>query len=128
MAQLTELGTLEVACIAADDPARRWRLEFQLRDGDAITGGAALPPQFDAAVAAIESVFGARDRSAGPKLVKQLRARLEALLGHREQWTTALLRPLFDAAAAARARTPPLGRSRAAVAEPGRLVPAPGLR
>ena len=57
---------------------------------------AALPPQFDAAVAAIESVFGARDRSAAPKLVKQLRARLEALLGHREQWTTALLRPLFD--------------------------------
>ena len=89
---------------------------------------AGLPPRFAEAVALIERVFGARDRHADPKAVKQLRTQLEALLGSRERWTTALLRALFDALLAARARPPPLGRPRAAVAEPGRLVPAAGLR
>ncbi|WP_404872770.1 Hsp70 family protein [Ideonella sp. A 288] len=98
-AMLTEVGTLEVHCLAADDPAQRWQLEFQLR-GEPTAGAAAtagLPPRFDEAVACIERVFGARLRDADPKAVKQLRPQLEALLGHRERWPTALLRPLFDA-------------------------------
>jgi len=50
-------------------------------------------------------VFGARDRQADPKAVKQLRARLEALLGPRERWTLAALRAPYDALAQrARAR------------------------
>src|SRR5690606_451231 len=28
---LTEVGTLEMHCVARDDPSRRWKLEFQLR-------------------------------------------------------------------------------------------------
>ena len=52
--------------------------------------------RFAEAVEAIDRVFGARKRDVNPKEVKQLRARLEALLGSRERWTTALLRPLFD--------------------------------
>jgi molecular chaperone DnaK (HSP70) len=96
---LTEVGTLEVHCIAADDPAQRWKLEFQLRteSASAAAAGAGLPPRFGEAVEYVERVFGARDRDVGPKAVKQLRTQLEALLGHRERWPTALLRPLFDA-------------------------------
>ncbi len=105
---LSEVGTLALHCIAADDPARRWQLEFQLRSqsGDGATAApAGLPPRFDEALAAIERVFGTRDRQADPKAVKQLRARLEALLGARERWPLAALRALYDALAQrARAR------------------------
>jgi molecular chaperone DnaK (HSP70) len=102
---LTEFGTLEVNCLAAEDPAQRWKLAFQLRDESAgaeasaanADSAALLPPRFDAAVACIERVFGARLRDADPKAVKHLRQQLETLLGNRERWPTALLRPLFDA-------------------------------
>ncbi len=96
-ASLTEVGTLALHCVAADSPDRRWKLEFRLRGDAATSVPAGLPPQFDAAVEAIERVFGARDRHADPKAVKQLRTRLEALLGARERWSLALLRALFDA-------------------------------
>jgi hypothetical protein len=97
-AQLTEVGTLDLHCIAADDPAQRWKLEFQLRGRTAATGsGAALPPRFDEAVQAIELVFGARRREVNTKAIKQLRAQLEAVLGPRERWPAAVLRALFDA-------------------------------
>ncbi|MDZ7592893.1 MAG: Hsp70 family protein [Rubrivivax sp.] len=102
---LTEVGTLALHCITADDPARRWQLEFNLRGDGAPTPPTGLPPRFDDALAAIERVFGARDRQADPKAVKQLRARLEALLGERERWTLGTLRALYDALAQrARAR------------------------
>jgi len=103
---LTELGTLELHCIAADDAQRRWQLEFQLRGrsherGEHGEAGAAvapgLPPRFADALAAVERVFGARDRQADPKAVRQLRTRLEALLGARDRWTLATLRALSDA-------------------------------
>ena len=99
-ATLTEVGTLEVHCLAAGDPSQRWKLEFQLRGEPAAGAGTApadLPPRFHEAVACIERVFGARIRGADPKAVKQLRQQLEALLGNRERWPTGLLRPLFDA-------------------------------
>ena len=107
-ATLTEVGTLELHCVAADDPLQRWKLEFQLRgepgpgaaslaSAASAASAAGLPPRFDEAVACIERVFGARTRDADPKAVKQLRQQLEALLGNRERWSTALLRPLFDA-------------------------------
>jgi molecular chaperone DnaK (HSP70) len=98
-ATLTEVGTLELACIAADDPAQRWQLEFQLR-GDAAAGGVdmgRLPPRFADAVSAIGRVFGPRDRHADPNAARRLRSELESLLGPRERWPTPLLRALFDA-------------------------------
>jgi len=94
---LTEVGTLALYCIAAGDPMQRWQLEFQLRGDASSPAPPGLPPRFDEAVASIERVFGARDRHADPKAVKQLRAQFEALFGHRERWATTLLRPLFDA-------------------------------
>jgi molecular chaperone DnaK (HSP70) len=108
-AQLTEVGTLDLHCIAADDPAQRWKLEFQLRrhaeagGAPAIAGPSSspaqsgLPARFGEAVQAIELVFGAHRRELNAKAVKQLRAQLEAVLGPRERWSATVLRALFDA-------------------------------
>ena len=92
---LTEVGTLEMHCIAVDDPGQRWQLEFQLR-GDAPEALAVAPhPRLAEASAAITRVFGDRSHGVEAKEVKQLRATLERLLGSREGWDTPLLRTLF---------------------------------
>lgn len=93
--RLTELGTLEVECADDGDTSQTWKLHFQLRQDAAGTGTGPHPRLADA-VAAIDRVFGARDRAVDAKAVKQLRPQLEALLGPRERWGLALLRPLFD--------------------------------
>ncbi|WP_317203129.1 molecular chaperone DnaK, partial [Janthinobacterium sp.] len=101
---LSEVGTLEVHCVAADgDPAagQRWLLEFQLRGPDpqaeAGAGKAALPPRYAEALERIERIFGGKAQQVEVKEVRQLRQQLEQLLGGREQWHTSLLRQLFDA-------------------------------
>ena len=95
---LTEVGTLEMHCVARDDPARRWKLEFQLRgDAPAQDDVARLPPRYPEALERIERVYGSRARHVDPKEVRQLRHQLEKLLGSRERWDTPLLRHLFDA-------------------------------
>ena len=103
---LTELGTLEMHCVAAADsvdrPGQRWLLEFQLRGADPAgatpaTEASPLPPRFTEAIAKIERIFGPRTQHVQPKEVKQLRLQLEQLLGRREHWQSPLLRQLFDA-------------------------------
>ncbi len=97
-ATLSEVGTLDVFCVAEDDAARRWRLEFQLRgEDDEAVEETALPPQLTDAIERIERIFGNRSQQVDPREVRQLRASLEHLLGARERWTTPLLRRLFDA-------------------------------
>lgn len=94
---LSEVGTLDVHCVA-EDGGQRWQLAFQLRgDDEGDPQEEALPLELDAAIDKIERVFGARSKQVDPKEVKQLRAGLEHLLGGRERWTTPLLRRLFDA-------------------------------
>ncbi|CAN7647819.1 Hsp70 family protein [Duganella sp. LjRoot269] len=104
-ATLSEVGTLEVHCVAIEG-AQRWRLEFQLRgdaahaDDDADTAPpqeAPMPAGFDAAIEKIDRIFGSRAQQVEVKEVKQLRTQLEHLLGSRESWPTPLLRRLFDA-------------------------------
>lgn len=96
-ATLTEVGTLDVHCIATDDPAQRWLLEFQLRreqpqaDPDAAKSHPGLPK----AIEQIDRTFGAKSQDVGPKEVKRLRAQLEQILGPRESWDSVLLRELF---------------------------------
>lgn len=97
---LSEVGSLDLHCVAEDGSGQRWQLAFQLRDSedeDAGDGAQALPPQLDAAIEKIERVFGAKSRQVDAKEVRQLRAGLEHLLGARERWDTPLLRRLFDA-------------------------------
>lgn len=104
-ARMTEVGTLEVGCVAADDPARQWLLPFNMRGalgesaggGDAGADGAAHFARLPEAVALIDRIFGSQAREIGGKEVRQLRQSLERLLGVREQWELGLLRALFDA-------------------------------
>ena len=96
---LTEVGTLQVYCVAAGDPARRWQLEFQLRgaEGARDQPEAAPPPGFPQALETIERVFVLRGQKLTPRDVRQLRLQLEKLLGSRERWDLPLLRRLYDA-------------------------------
>jgi molecular chaperone DnaK (HSP70) len=102
-AALSELGTLDMHCVAEDGSGQRWKLEFQLRaQGDELTEDAdsedaALPPRFDDAIKHIDRIFGTRNQKVEAREVRQLRATLEHLLGARERWDTPLLRRLFDA-------------------------------
>ncbi|MGU7784721.1 Hsp70 family protein [Burkholderia sp. PU8-34] len=99
-ASLTEVGTLEMHCIATGDAAARWRLEFQLRGDAAAQRDADTPvrhPRLDQAIELIDRSFGSRASDVTPKDTRRLRAQLEQLLGPREDWDVALARELFDA-------------------------------
>ncbi|MGN6665462.1 MAG: Hsp70 family protein [Trinickia sp.] len=101
---ITEVGTLEMNCIAIDDPAQRWLLQFELRRdeaGQSANGAdahsqAARHPSLDQAIGLIERAFGARAADVAPTEVKRLRTRLEDTLGPSEAWDVSLLRELFD--------------------------------
>jgi hypothetical protein len=101
-ASLSEVGTLEVHCVAEDGSGQRWRLEFQLRgqeddtQDETATESSALPPRLIDAIARIDRIFGARNQQVEAREVRQLRGTLEHLLGSRERWETPLLRRLFD--------------------------------
>jgi hypothetical protein len=98
VAALTEIGTLEVHCVRANDPSQRWQLEFQLRGQAAATpAGAtvAAHPRLAEAAELIMRVYGPRSKKVSPKDVKRLRSDLEKTLGARDHWDTPLLRELF---------------------------------
>jgi molecular chaperone DnaK (HSP70) len=101
-AALTEIGTLEMSCIAADDEKRRWKLELLLRGGsDGGEGGTThvttLHPRFAQAVEKVRRIYGKSSDETDPREVKTLRAELEKILGDRAEWDTPLLRELFGA-------------------------------
>ena len=119
-ASLSEVGTLDVACVAAEsgDPTpARWPLVFAVRgaqagpagpgeSADAASAGDApaarqrvTPPWAAVAgevTALIDEVFGDTAQSVDAGTVRRLRQRLERRMGPREAWPVALLRPLFD--------------------------------
>lgn len=122
---MSEVGTLEVRCVAVADTAQSWLLPFHVRaGGHAVDVGAAPVPaegpespqggdrtaqHLPQAVAQIERIFGNQAQEVGAKEVRQLRQSLEKLLGPREGWEVATLRTLFDALLARakrRRRTP----------------------
>lgn len=97
-ATLTEIGTLQIQCVAIHAPEQRWDVEFHIRNKgrtDAKQVGAQLPAQFSIAEETIQRVFGSKSKQIPPKAVKSLRADLEKLLGPRAEWQTPLLRELF---------------------------------
>jgi molecular chaperone DnaK (HSP70) len=103
-ATMTEVGTLEVHCARTDDPSQRWLLAFELRGGTAqpqaeaaASADAPVHPRLPEAVSLIDQVFGTQSQAVDARTVRQLRARLEQLLGARESWDLPLLRALFDA-------------------------------
>ena len=86
-ASLTEVGTLEMHCIATDDASRRWRLEFQLR-GDAPAGRRRARAASSArpGLELIERSFGSRPPASRRK-TRDGCARSEQVLGAREEGT-----------------------------------------
>ena len=119
--ELTEIGTLDLACVELDagPTPRRFRLAFALREvaagktapppsvAPATTGRAGRP--LDAALEAIARVYGKGRADVAPREAKDLVRELERHLGERATWDTATARALFDALApgkSARRRTP----------------------
>lgn len=112
-ATLTELGTLDLWCVA-NQTDERWRLEFELRGAASATATAvveSMPTRFKDAVTVLEQVYGRRgSQGAGvgadsmPKAAKQLWTGLERILGPREEWRLPVLRELWSTAVAGAAR------------------------
>ncbi|MEN8179011.1 MAG: Hsp70 family protein [Pseudomonadota bacterium] len=96
-ASLTEVGTLEVECVAMTGKHQRWRLEFELRgqEEDSATAAVELPPRFSEAVELVERIYGRQKKSVEAGEVKRLRNQLERLLGPRDEWDSTVLRELF---------------------------------
>ncbi|GEJ58191.1 Hsp70 family protein [Anaeromyxobacter diazotrophicus] len=105
-AALTEIGTLEVFCVAEDRDAR-WKLEFGLRGGagdEAPSEVAALPRRFEEARELVDRCYGKKAAPVDRREVKGLARALEKALGPREQWGLPLLRELWAALHAGMAR------------------------
>ncbi|MBP7148837.1 MAG: hsp70 family protein [Acidobacteria bacterium] len=97
--QLTEIGTLELSCLAADNQRRRWQLEFQLRGAAGAAGAAAVigaaHPRFAEAREKIQRIYARKAQALPPREVKNLPRELVSILGDRAGWNTSLLRTLF---------------------------------
>jgi molecular chaperone DnaK (HSP70) len=104
--ELSAVGTLDLACVEVAPPRRRFRLAFQLREGDGSSPAATPPPpsvsvapvgkRLDEAREAVERVFGKGRPDVAPREVKDLFRELERLLGERGGWTLSLSRALLD--------------------------------
>ncbi|SPE53195.1 Heat shock protein 70 family protein [Verrucomicrobia bacterium] len=103
-ATLTEIGTLELWCVA-EASKERWRLEFELRGAEAsssFTVTESMPAAFADARKQVEAIFagkraaGGGQRSAADREVKQLWTVLERTLGPREEWRLPVLRELWS--------------------------------
>lgn len=104
---MTEVGTLEVRCVAVQDASQSWLLPFAARG--AVVGSADVQsvenqnqlktsaPRLTEAVTQIDRIFGTQAQEVTAREVRQLRQSLEKLLGPRENWDAGLLRALFDA-------------------------------
>ncbi len=97
-AMLTELGTLELWCVANAGEGR-WRLEFELRGSAArtvTTVTESMPARSTEARAIIERVYGHQASASEPRDAKQLSRALESAIGPRESWRLPLLRDLWS--------------------------------
>ncbi|MBX3746482.1 MAG: hsp70 family protein [Verrucomicrobiae bacterium] len=105
-AGLTEIGTLELWCVA-EEGGERWRLEFEVRSGAAPEEGTAIesvPVRLAEAREEIDRVFGAGgkgrgrgDGGAAAVPAKALWGALERRLGPRAEWRLPALRELWGA-------------------------------
>ena len=95
--QLTEVGTLKMECVSAEDDSKRWKLEFEVRhkqtdDGERIK----LHPKLNECKELIGRLYSGNKKSAESKEIKTLAKDLEKKLGKRDEWDFTTLRQLFD--------------------------------
>lgn len=106
--ELLTTGQLMLACIEVAPPNRRFRLEFQLREGARSTSIAPAPPtlapparatvppgKLGEATAVLDKVFGKKG-DASPREVKDVLRDLEKVLGDRLTWSMETCRWVVD--------------------------------
>ncbi|EJI1382038.1 MULTISPECIES: Hsp70 family protein [Vibrio] len=103
--QLTEVGTLKMECVTAEDDSKRWELEFEVRnkqtdDSEQVK----LHPKLNECKELIARLYSGNKKSAESKEIKTLAKDLEKKLGKRDEWDFTTLRQLFDTFAQGRKR------------------------
>ncbi|SUQ01930.1 molecular chaperone DnaK [Vibrio owensii] len=103
--QLTEVGTLKMECVSAEDDSKRWGLEFEVRnkqtdDSEQVK----LHPKLNECKELIARLYSGNKKSAESKEIKTLAKDLEKKLGKRDEWDFTTLRQLFDTFAQGRKR------------------------
>ncbi len=103
--QLTEVGTLKMECVSAEDDKKRWELEFEVRNTQADDGEEIqLHPRLNECKELIARLYSGNKKSAEGKEIKTLAKDLEKKLGKRDEWDFTTLRQLFDTFAQGRKR------------------------
>lgn len=103
--QLTEVGTLKMECVSAEDDKKRWELEFEVRNKQTDEGEEIqLHPRLNECKELIARLYSGNKKSAEGKEIKILAKDLEKKLGKRDEWDFTTLRQLFDTFAQGRKR------------------------
>ncbi|MFZ6040114.1 Hsp70 family protein [Vibrio natriegens] len=103
--QLTEVGTLKMECVSAEDDTKRWALEFEVRNKQADDNeDVQLHPKLNECKELVARLYSGNKKSADGKEIKTLAKDLEKKLGKRDEWDFTTLRQLFDAFAQGRKR------------------------
>ncbi|MFN1534571.1 MULTISPECIES: Hsp70 family protein [Vibrio harveyi group] len=103
--QLTEVGTLKMECVSAEDDSKRWELEFEVRNKQADDSEQVkLHPKLNECKELIARLYSGNKKSAESKEIKTLAKDLEKKLGKRDEWDFTTLRQLFDTFAQGRKR------------------------
>ena len=103
--QLTEVGTLKMECVSAEDDTKRWALEFEVRNKQADDNeDVQLHPKLNECKELVARLYSGNKKSADSKEIKTLAKDLEKKLGKRDEWDFTTLRQLFDTFAQGRKR------------------------
>ncbi|HIF5620243.1 molecular chaperone DnaK [Vibrio parahaemolyticus] len=103
--QLTEVGTLKMECVSAEDDSKRWELEFEVRNKQTDDSEQVKPhPKLNECKELIARLYSGNKKSAEGKEIKTLAKDLEKKLGKRDEWDFTTLRQLFDTFAQGRKR------------------------
>jgi hypothetical protein len=107
-ARLTEIGTLELECVAratGNEQEDRWKLQFDLRASEDASGQATSvspaqttpsdvdPQKIEQAIAVLRALYGKDGGDVDPPSVMK---RLQAVLGPRDGWSFTVLRALWE--------------------------------
>ncbi|HHG3515668.1 TPA: Hsp70 family protein [Vibrio parahaemolyticus] len=103
--QLTEVGTLKMECVSAEDDKKRWELEFEVRNKQTDEcEEIQLHPRLNECKELIARLYSGNKKSAEGNEIKTLAKDLEKKLGKRDEWDFTTLRQLFDTFAQGRKR------------------------
>ncbi len=102
--QLTEVGTLKMECVSTQNDSKRWALEFEVRNQQAVEEEQNLHPRLGECKELITRIYSGNKKSGDNSEIKTLAKDLEKRLGQRDEWDFTTLRQLFDAFASGRKR------------------------